>query len=70
MTGRDITGHLIAGQHDPKVPARLARAAARRKISQLQEAVEGAEFFTAGHAALLAKGAGTGSAGSPPASMT
>ena len=35
--------------------AQLARAAARRKISQLEEAVEGAEFFTAGHAALLAK---------------
>jgi transposase len=34
--------------------AQLARAAARRKISQLEEAVEGAEFFTAGHAALLA----------------
>jgi len=37
------------------VLAQLARAAARRKISQLEEAVEGAEFFTAGHAALLAK---------------
>ena len=35
--------------------AQLARAAARRKISQLEEAPEGAEFFTAGHAALLAK---------------
>jgi hypothetical protein len=33
----------------------VARAAARRKISQLEEAVEGAEFFTAEHAALLAK---------------
>jgi len=37
------------------VLARLARAAARRKISQLEEALEGAEFFTAEHAALLAK---------------
>ena len=35
--------------------AQLARAAARRKISQLEEAVEGAEFFTADHGALLAK---------------
>ena len=35
--------------------AQLGRAAARRKISQLEEALEGAEFFTAEHAALLAK---------------
>ena len=35
--------------------AQLARAAARRKISQLEEALEGAEFFTGEHAALLAK---------------
>jgi transposase len=47
--------HLIAGQRDPKVLAQLARAAARRKISQLEEALEGAEFFTDDHAALLAK---------------
>ena len=45
--------HLIAGERNPKVLAQLARAAARRKISQLEEAVEGAEFFTAEHAALL-----------------
>jgi len=37
------------------VLARLARAAARRKISQPGEAVGGAEFCTAGHAALPAK---------------
>jgi transposase len=55
VTGRDIMDHLIAGQRDPRVLAQLARAAARRKISQLEEALEGAEFFTAGHAALLAK---------------
>jgi transposase len=47
--------HLIAGQRDPEVLAQLARAAARRKISQLEEALEGAEFFTDDHAALLAK---------------
>jgi transposase len=47
--------HLIAGERNPKVLAQLARAAARRKIRQLEEALEGAEFFTAGHAALLAK---------------
>ena len=55
VTGRDIMDHLIAGERDPKVLAQLARAAARRKISQLEEALEGAEFFTAEHAALLAK---------------
>jgi transposase len=54
VTGRDIMDHLIAGERNPRVLAQLARAAARRKISQLEEAVEGAEFFTAGHAALLA----------------
>jgi transposase len=54
VTGRDIMDHLIAGERSPKVLAQLARAAARRKISQLEEAVEGAEFFTSGHAALLA----------------
>jgi transposase len=55
VTGRDIMDRLIAGQRNPKVLAQLARAAARRKISQLEEALEGAEFFTAEHAALLAK---------------
>jgi transposase len=54
VTGRDIMDHLIAGQHNPKVLAQLARAAARRKIAQLEEALEGAEFFTPAHAALLA----------------
>ena len=55
VTGRDIMDHLIAGERNPEVLAQLARAAARRKISQLEEAVEGAEFFTADHGALLAK---------------
>jgi transposase len=54
VTGRDIMDHLIAGERDPKVLAQLARARARRKISQLEEALEGAEFFTDEHAALLA----------------
>jgi transposase len=54
VTGRDIMGHLIAGERNPKVLAQLARARARRKIAQLEEALEGAEFFTAEHAALLA----------------
>jgi transposase len=53
VTGRDIMGHLIAGEHNPKVLAQLARARARRKIAELEEALEGAEFFTDEHAALL-----------------
>jgi transposase len=52
VTGRDIMGRLIAGQRDPKVLAQLARGRARAKISQLAAALEGAEFFTAEHAAL------------------
>ncbi len=55
VTGRDIMDHLIGGEWNPKVLAQLARAAARRKISQLEQALEGAEFFTPAHAALLAK---------------
>ena len=53
VTGRDIMDHLIAGERDPRVLAQLARRTARRKISQLEEALDGAEFFTAAHAALL-----------------
>ena len=53
VTGRDIMDHLIAGERNPKVLAQLARARARRKITELEHAVEGAEFFTAGHAAPL-----------------
>jgi transposase len=54
VTGRDIMGHLIAGETSPKALAQLARGRARRKISELEAALEGAEFFTAEHAALLA----------------
>jgi transposase len=46
--------HLIAGDRDPKALAQLARTQARRKISELEAALEGTEFFTAAHAALLA----------------
>jgi transposase len=53
VTGRDIMDHLIAGERNPAVLAQLARTAARRKIAELEEALEGAEFFTAGHAGLL-----------------
>jgi transposase len=53
VTGRDIMEHLIAGQRDPRTLAQLARARARRKITELEHALDGAEFFTAEHAALL-----------------
>ena len=53
VTGRDIMEHLIAGERNPKVLAQLARARARRKITELEHALDGAEFFTARHAALL-----------------
>jgi transposase len=55
VTGRDIMDHLIAGERNPKVLAQLARARARRKITELEHAVEGAEFFTPELAALLAR---------------
>jgi transposase len=55
VTGRDIMDQLIAGQRDPKALAQLARTRARRKMAQLEEALDGAEFFTPEHAALLAK---------------
>jgi transposase len=54
VTGRDIMDHLIAGERNPGVLAQLARGTARRKISELQAALDGAEFFTGAHAALLA----------------
>ena len=54
VTGRDIMDHLIAGERSPQVLAQLARARARRKLAELEAALEGAEFFTAEHAALLA----------------
>jgi transposase len=54
VTGRDIMDHLIAGETNPKTLAQLARARARRKITELEAALEGAEFFTPAHAALLA----------------
>jgi transposase len=53
VTGRDIMDHLIAGERDPKVLAGLARGRARVKMRQLEQALEGAEFFTGELAALL-----------------
>src|ERR1017187_5464132 len=42
VTGRDIMNHLIAGERSPGVLAQLARAGARRKIAELEAALEGA----------------------------
>jgi transposase len=53
VSGRDIMDHLIAGERDPRVLARLARARARAKIPRLEQALDGTEFFTAHHAQLL-----------------
>ena len=53
VTGRHIMDRLIAGERDPKALAALARGRARAKTRQLQEALEGAEFFTPELAALL-----------------
>jgi len=55
VTGRDIMDHMIAGERNVKVLAQLARARARRKIGELEAALEGAEFFTPELAVLLAR---------------
>jgi transposase len=53
VTGRDIMDRLIAGERDPRALAECARTRARGKIPELRAALEGAEFFTTHHAALL-----------------
>jgi transposase len=53
VSGRDIMDHLIAGERGPRALAQLARRRARAKIPRLEEALDGTEFFTAEHAALL-----------------
>jgi transposase len=53
VSGRDIMDHLIAGERGPRALAQLARRRARAKIPQLEQALDGTEFFTARHAALL-----------------
>jgi hypothetical protein len=40
MTGRDIMGHLIGGERNPKVLAQLARGKARRRIRELEAAAD------------------------------
>jgi transposase len=52
---RDIMDHLIAGERDPKVLAQLARRRGRARIPQIEQALEGTEFFTPALAALLAR---------------
>ena len=53
VSGRDIMDHLIAGERDPRALAQLARRRARAKIPRLEQALDGTEFFTGHHAALL-----------------
>jgi transposase len=53
VSGRDIMDHLIAGERAPRALAQLARRRARAKIPRLEQALDGTEFFTARHAALL-----------------
>jgi transposase len=53
VSGRDIMDHLIAGERDPRVLARLARTRAKAKIPRLEQALDGTEFFTPQHARLL-----------------
>jgi transposase len=52
---RDMMNRLIAGERDPKVLAQLARRRGRARIPQIEQALEGAEFFTPELAALLAR---------------
>jgi hypothetical protein len=54
VTGQDIMNHLIAPKSGLTVLALLARSLARPKIAQLEEVLEGAEFFAPDDAALLA----------------
>ncbi len=53
VSGREMMAALIAGQHNPKVLAQLARGRMRVKIEALEEAFTG--FFTDHHGFLLAK---------------
>jgi transposase len=50
VSGRQMLAALLAGQHDPKILARMAHGRMRRKIPQLQEALTGR--FTSHHAFL------------------
>src|SRR5690349_4061026 len=53
VSGREMMAALIAGQHDPRVLAQMARGATRGKLSALEEAFHG--HFTDHHGFLLGK---------------
>jgi transposase len=53
VSGREMMAALIAGQHDPRVLAQMARGAMRGKLSALEEAFHG--HFTDHHGFLLSK---------------
>ena len=50
-SGRAMMDALVAGYHDPKALAQMAKGVLRRKIPQLEAALEGS--FTEHHAALI-----------------
>lgn len=50
-SGRAMMDSLVAGHHDPKALAQMAKGILRRKIPQLEAALEGS--FTEHHAALI-----------------
>jgi transposase len=52
VSGRDMLAAVIAGERDPEVLAQKARAAMRRKIPQLREALD-CSFFTPDHGFVL-----------------
>jgi transposase len=54
VSGRDMMNTLAAGVRDPKVLAQLARGPMRRKIPELEEALD-CTFFTPALAALLGR---------------
>jgi transposase len=51
-SGREMLEAIIAGERDPKVLAQMARNRMRRKIRELEEALD-CTFFTAHHAFIL-----------------
>jgi transposase len=53
VSGREMMAALVAGEHDPKVLAQLARSVMRNKITQLEEAFTGR--FDDHHRFLLAR---------------
>jgi len=52
VSGRDMLRAIIAGERDPEALAQKARTRMRRKIAQLQEALD-CSFFTPEHAFVL-----------------